>query len=132
MGTITRRVRTGCEVGSAKSKYYPGTDLYKHGDASLAGSCAIGRAIEGNGADINRCKNSKGLRRVLVEGRHQPIEVLVESGASWSRSRWWGHGGAVGSRNAGSRLRGGQARNRCINCQGTLIHRRRVNAAKFL
>src|SRR5439155_23402572 len=101
MGTITRRVRTGCEVGSAKSKYYAGTDLYKHGDAALAGSCAIGRAIEGNGADMNRCKNAKGLRRVLVEGRHQRIEVVVESGASWSRFRWCGLGGAVGGGNAG-------------------------------
>src|SRR5438132_14090766 len=109
MGTITRRVRTGCEVGSAKSKYSPGTDLYKHGDASLAGSCTIGRAIESNGADINRCENSKRLRRGLVEGRHQSNEVFVESGASRSRSCWWRHGGAMGRRNADTRLPGGPA-----------------------
>ena len=55
-------VRAGCKARSAKSKYSPGTYLYKHGDASLAGGCAMGGATARNGARVHYCENSKGLR----------------------------------------------------------------------
>ena len=75
MAASTRSVRKSCEDRSTKSEYRPRTDLYKHFDAPLAGSGALGRANARDGSDIARGENPKRLHRFLVERRHAPAEV---------------------------------------------------------